>query len=466
MSVRVRFAPNPSGDVHVGSAHTGLFNWLYARHHDGVFVLRIEDTDPATAKPELVDPIMEGLRWLGLNWDEGPDVGGPFGPYRDIDRRAMHDEVLDRLLRDGNAYRCWCTRDELLARGVETGYDRLCRWLSAAERAEREASGKPAAVRFAVPEGRTEVVLKDAIMGEVRSEDLQDRVIARSDGSPLYILAVTADDIAMEITHVIRGADLLSSTPIQILLTEALGAEMPVFAHLPLLLRPDRSKLAKRKGDEGILAFRARGILPEAMVNFLSLLGWSSPTQEEMLAVEQIINEFTLDRVHPSPSVFDHQKLDWLQQQYVQRLDPDDFVRRVLDLYPDTPADLLRKVTELELIQTRIVRLEEVPSAIRYLHERPTIEPKSAEKWLRSEEASRTLEAVASRLESLDPWTVEAIKDAVQSTISELGLHRRKGPKPIFVAISGSEVALPLFESIWLLGREESVDRLRAVTTG
>jgi glutamyl-tRNA synthetase len=427
-----------------------------------VFVLRIEDTDPATSRPDLIDPIMEGLRWLGLRWDEGPDVGGPFAPYRDLERRPLHDEAIERLLREGNAYRCWCTRDELMARGMQSGYDRHCRYLSAAGRAEREASGKPAAVRFAVPEGRTEVVLQDAIMGEVRSEDLQDRVIARSDGSPLYVLAVTVDDIAMEITHVIRGADLLPSTPTQILITEALAASLPQFAHLPLLLRPDRSKLSKRKGDEGLLEFRARGILPEALLNFLSLLGWSSPTQDEMLRVDQIVKEFTLDRVHQAPSVFDHQKLDWLQQQYVQRLEPDEFVRRVLEVFPDTPVDVLRQVTELELVQTRVTTLAEVPEAIRYLHERPAIDPRAAEKWLGTEESKRVLGVLASRLEALDPWTPDAIKGCVQGTIAELGLHRRKGPKPIFVAISGSEVSLPLFESIWLLGPQEAVARLRS----
>lgn len=462
MTVRVRFSPNPSGDLHVGSAHTALFNWLYARHEGGVFILRIEDTDPATSKPELIDPIMEGLRWLGVDWDEGPDVGGPFAPYRDSERRDRHDDVVERLLREGNAYRCWCTREELKARGVSSGYDKHCRYLTDGQRAELAASGKPAAVRFAIPEGRSEVVVHDLIMGEVRSEDLQDRVIARSDGSPLYILAVTADDIAMEITHVIRGADLLPSTPIQVLLTEALGADLPVFAHLPLLLRPDRGKLSKRKGEEGVLSFRAGGILPEAMVNFLVLLGWSSPSQEEILPIERVVSEFTLDRVSPSPSIFDQQKLEWLNQQYVQALDEDDFARRVLELFPDTPRETLRTVLEHRLIQTRVHKLDEVPDAIRYLHERPSIDPAAAKKWLGSEEAAKTLGTVAARLEALDQWTPEAIKECIQGTIADLGLNKSKGPKPIFVAVSGSEVALPLFESIWMIGREESVDRLRA----
>jgi glutamyl-tRNA synthetase len=461
---RVRFSPNPSGDLHVGSAHTALFNWLYARHEGATFVLRIEDTDPATSKPELVDPIMESLRWLGLQWDEGPDVGGPFAPYRDSERAAYHHEVVDRLIASGNAYRCWCTREEIEARGVKSGYDRHCRTLSEAERTAR--ADEPAAVRFAIPEGR-DVVVNDLVMGEVRTEyaDLQDRVIARSDGSPLYILAVTADDIAMEITHVVRGADLLPSTPIQVLITEALGAEVPVFAHLPLLLRPDRGKLSKRKGDDGVLDFRARGILSEALFNFLALLGWSSPSQEEILPVDRVVEEFTLDRVISHPAIFDTQKLEWMNQQYLQRLQPDDFVARVLDLYPDLPQDLMRQVVELDLIQTRVTTLAEVPDAIRYLQERPTIDPKAAEKWLGSDESRKTLDTVASRLETLEPWTPAAIGECVQGVIAELGLHRRKGPKPIFVAISGSEVSLPLFESIWILGREEAVARLRAATS-
>jgi glutamyl-tRNA synthetase len=463
--VRARFAPNPSGDLHVGSAHTALFNWLFARHTGGTFVLRIEDTDPETAKPELVDPIMESLRWLGIDWDEGPDVGGPYAPYRDSERRAFHDEVLARLIADDNAYRCWCTRDDLKARRVEAGYDRYCRHLSDAERSELEASGKPAAVRFAVPEGRTEVVLNDLIMGEVRSEDLQDRVIARSDGSPLYILAVTADDIAMDITHAIRGADLLPSTPMQVLVTEALGAKPPQFGHLPVILGPDRAKLSKRHGATGILTFRDEGILPEALVNFLALLGWSSPSQEEMLPLDRIVEEFTLDRVHAANPIFDHTKLEWMNEQYVQHLEPAEFERRVIERDPRVPREVLSKTIELGLVQTRVKRLTDVPGAIRYLHERPAIDESAGKKWLGTDEARTTLETVAERLDALEPWEPEAIKTCVQSTIEELGLHRRKGPKPIFVAIAGSEVALPLFESIWLIGRDEAVARLRAAPT-
>ncbi|HYZ93083.1 MAG TPA: glutamate--tRNA ligase [Actinomycetota bacterium] len=458
--MRVRFAPNPSGDLHIGTAHTAFFNWLYARHEGGVFVLRIEDTDPETAKPELVDPIMESLRWLGINWDEGPDIGGSFGPYRDSERRTNHEETVEQLLSAGAAYRCWCTREQLEARGVKAGYDRHCRMLSDADRATRSA--EPAAIRFAVPDGR-DVVVDDLVMGEVKFEyaDLQDRVIVRSDGSPLYLLAVTSDDVAMEITHVLRGADLLPSTPLQILITEALGADLPTFAHLPLLLGENKGKLSKRKGSDGVLSFRERGFLPEALVNFLALLGWSSPTQEEKLSVEQIIREFTIDRVIEHPAVFDTTKLSWLNQQYIIELDDADLVRRVVELDPSVPVDVVQPMAEL--IKTRVTTLAEVPDAIRYIHERPKLE---TSKWLGTDEANNTLEAVAEELGSLEPWTAQAIGEAIQKVIADLGLNRRKGTKPIFVAISGSEVSLPLYESIELIGRSEAVARLRAASSG
>jgi glutamyl-tRNA synthetase len=465
-TVRARFAPNPSGDLHVGTAHTALFNWLFARHEGGSFILRIEDTDPETSKPEFIDPILESLRWLGLDWDEGPDVGGSFGPYRDSERRQFHDDAIQQLLESGSAYRCWCTREDLEARGTKSGYDGHCRHLSADDRSQLEASGKPAAVRFAVPEGRTEVVVPDLIMGEVRSEDLQDRVIARSDGSPLYILAVTVDDIAMEVTHVIRGADLLPSTPMQVLLVEALGAKMPSFAHAPLIYGPDKAKLSKRHGADGVLAFRDEGILPEAMVNFFSLLGWSSPTQEELLSIGQVVEEFTLDRVHQAPSIFDHQKLRWMNQEYIKKLDNETFVGKALEFDPSIPRELLERVVDLELIQTRVETLKDIHPAIGYLEARRTVDDAAAKKWLGSDEANKTLEAIADRLSALEPWEPELIKTCVQETIAELGLHRRKGPKPIFVAISGKESALPLFESIWIIGRDEAVARLRAAISG
>jgi glutamyl-tRNA synthetase len=456
--IRARYAGSPSGDIHIGNMRTLLFNWFFARHEGGTFVWRVEDTDPERAKPELIARAAETFRWIGIDWDEGPEVGGPHEPYRQSQRGAMHREALAKLEASGMVYRCYCTRDDIKARGVATGYDRFCR-----TRTDRPDA--PYALRFVVPE--EDVVVHDLLRGEVRTPfaEMQDFVVARSDGSPTFVVANTADDIDMEITHVIRATDLLPAAAQNVLLFRALGAEVPVYAHVPLVLGPDKARLGARHGAVGTLAYRDAGYLPEALMNYLALLGWGSPSGDEILDRDRIVSEFTLDRIHHAPAVFDTTKLNWLNQQYIQQLAPDDLVQRVMALYPMTDGTTLAKVVELELIQTRITTLAEIPEAIRYLHERPMIDEGAAGKWLGTDEARTTLETVASRLESLEPWEPEAIKTAVQSTIEELDLHRRKGPKPIFVAIAGQETALPLFESIWLIGREEAVARLRAAAS-
>ncbi len=465
--VRVRFAPAPTGDLHVGNVRTALFNWLFARHEGGSFILRIEDTDPEKAKPELIEPIFEALRWVGLDWDEGPDIGGPHVPYRQSERRDQHHEVLSRLVDSGHVYRCYCAREDIASRGTKTGYDRHCRTLSDEERQQNESDGRPFALRFAVPEGAP-VVVNDLIRGEVRREfeDMQDFIVARSDGSPTFVVANAADDIAMEITHAIRGTDLLNVAFDSTLVFEALGAASPKYAHVPLVNGPDGARLGARHGAVGILAYREEGFLAETMLNFLALLGWSSPTEDEILSKERLISEFTLERVHPAPGAFDRTKLTWMNQEYIKQLSNEELERRVLELFPGTPHDVLQKAIELELVQTRVETLAQIPRDIRYLDERPDIDASSAEKFLGTDEANKTLRAAVDRLEALEPWTVEAIHDALMGLIEELGLHKRKGPQPIRVAISGSHVSLPLFESIWIMGRDEAVARLRAAISG
>jgi glutamyl-tRNA synthetase len=454
MAVRVRFAPNPSGELHVGSAHTALFNWLYARHHGGVFILRIEDTDPATARPEFIEPILDGMRWLGLGWDEGPDIGGPHGPYRQSERREIHQRTLAALVERGRVYRCFCTPEEVKARGTLRGYDRFCR-----DRTD-EPSGSPYAVRFKVPIDKA-VVVPDVVRGEVRTEpsDIQDFVVARSDGSPTFVLANVSDDIDMEITHAIRGEDLLASATQTTLLYEALGERPPVYAHLPLILSPDRSKLSKRELATGIASFRAAGYLAEAMVNFLALLGWSSPALEEILPRERLVAEFDLDRVQPHGAVFDRNKLDWMNKEYIKALAPDDLEARIVELHPEIPRGVLRKTIDHGMLPVRITTLSEVPEKIRYLHARPE---RYEEKFLEQPEAARTLELVAERLSTAEPWSQATVETAVQETLAELGLSRSKGTKPLYVAISGKQVTLPLYDSMWMLGREEAIARLRA----
>jgi len=454
VTVRVRYAGAPSGDIHIGNMRTVLFNWFFARHEGGTFVWRVEDTDPERAKPELIARAAETFRWIGIDWDEGPEVGGPHEPYRQSQRDAKYREALAELEESGAVYRCYCTREDIQARGVKTGYDRFCR-------TRTDHPDAPYALRFAVPE--EDVVVHDLLRGEVRTPfaEMQDFVVARSDGSPTFVVANTVDDMEMEITHVLRGTDLLPAAAQNVLLFRALGAEVPVYAHVPLVLGPDKARLGARHGAVGSLAYRDAGYLPEALMNYLALLGWGSPSGEELLDRDRIVSEFTIDRIHDAPAVFDTTKLTWMNSEYLQKLSREEFERRALELRPDTPREALHKALELDLLQTRVKTLAQVPDAIRYLAERPPIDPKGEEKWLGTEEANRILEGVAEALESLEEWTPDAVRESVQSTLESLGAHRRKGTKPIFVAISGSEVALPIFQSMWIIGREETLARLR-----
>jgi glutamyl-tRNA synthetase len=463
VTVRVRFAPNPSGDLHVGSARAALFNWLFARHHGGLFVLRIEDTDPATARPEFIEPILHALRWLGLDWDEGPDIGGAHGPYRQSERREMHQATIDRLVSLGAVYRDYCTPEEVKARGTERGYDRFCRDLSPDQTAAFEAEGRPFALRYRVPDHP--VVLHDVVRGDVTvsSKDIQDFVVARSDGTPTFVLANVSDDLAMGITHAIRGEDLISAAVQNVLVYEALGETPPTYVHLPLILDEQRRKLSKRKMATGIHAFREAGYLADALVNFLSLLGWSSESGDEIMPRERIVSEFDLDRVQHHGAVFDREKLDWMNQEYVKALAPDELEALLAELHPEVPAETLRRSIDMDLIQTRVKTLSEVPHAIHYLHTRPAIDPAAREKArLGTEESDRVLTRTAEVLETLEPWTHEAIWEAIQAVAAEVQLNKRKATAPIRVAVSGTTVSLPLPESIEIIGREETVQRLRA----
>lgn len=440
--VRVRYAGAPSGDLHLGNIRTALFNWFFARHEGGTFIWRVEDTDAERAKPELIERAKETFAWLGIDWDEGP--------FRQSERGEYYASVVSRLVDAGAVYRCYCTKEDLAARGVKSGYDRFCR-----TRTDRPDA--PFALRFKVPD--EDVVIYDLLLGEVRkpSSDLQDFIVQRSDGSATFVLANTADDIAMEITHVIRGGDLLSAASSNALLFDALGAPRPAYVHVPLILGPDKSRLGARHGAVGTLAYRDAGYLAEALSNYLVLLGWAPGTGEEIMSHERIVSLFALEGLQKSNAVFDLAKLDWMNQEYIKSLPADELRVRILAWDPSIPRDVLQQTLDLEMLQTRIKTLAEVPDAVRYLYERPVISKAP-------DDAVATLSTLASKLETLEPWSVDGIRDAVQSTVEELGLHRRKGPKPIFVAISGSERALPLFESIYIIGKHEAVSRLRAAS--
>ena len=334
--IRVRFAPSPTGYLHVGGARTALFNWLLARRSGGVFVLRIEDTDTERSSDEMVDGILDGLRWLGLDWDEGPKIGGPHGPYFQSERIDRHRAMAQALVAKGDAYYCYCTTEELKAKR-EAGeaasggwvYDRTCLALSTAEVAAREAERRPRAIRFKVPAGATR--FDDLVHGPIEFDGahIEDFVIVRSDGQPTYQLSVVSDDVEMKITHVVRGDDHISNTPKQILLYQAVGAEVPRFAHVPLILGPDKKRLSKRHGATSVTEYARQGYLPEAMFNFLALLGWSPGGNDEVFSRGELTDRFALEGISGGNAVFNVEKLEWFNQQHIMRLAPEEVGRRI-----------------------------------------------------------------------------------------------------------------------------------------
>ncbi|HEY2832901.1 MAG TPA: glutamate--tRNA ligase [Sporichthyaceae bacterium] len=478
--VRVRFAPSPSGDLHLGNIRTALYDWAYARHTGGTFVFRIEDTDQARVTDEYIAAAVQSMRWLGLDWDEGPEVGGPHGPYRQSERLALYQEWAQRFLDSGHAYLCYESPAEAEARVARQkaakqppDYDGHSRNLTADQRAAYEAEGRKPVVRFRMPEGTT--TFHDLIRGEVSFENhlVPDFVLMRADGSPLYPLAVAVDDVLMRITHVVRGEDLLSSTPRQLAVYRAMGLtedQFPVFAHLPFVMGQDNSKLSKRHGAVTIGQFRADGYLPEAMCNYLALLGWSlgDGDREEFDLVE-MAREFTLERVNRNPARFDPKKLDSINGAWIRRLGLDDFAGRLVPflqragLVADPPTeDQLRLVTSgAPLVRERMVRLSEVVGMLGFLFtEEITIEPDAAAGL--DENAQAVLEASVKALEQLEGFATADIEAALRAALIDgLGLKPKHAFGALRIALTGRRVSPPLFESMELLGRERSLARLR-----
>jgi glutamyl-tRNA synthetase len=476
VQVRTRIAPAPSGSIHVGNARTALYCWLFARHTDGAFVLRVEDTDAERATEEAYAGVLTDLGWLGLNWDEGPDVGGPFGPYRQSQRGNRYGPVVADLLDRGRAYRCYCTQAELEQRRKEAreagrppGYDGRCRNLSAQEEAAFASEGRSFAVRFAVPGGR-EVTFTDLVKGDIATDtdQIPDFVLARSDGSPTYMLAAGVDDALMNITHVIRGDDLIAATPRQLLLREAMGiADRPAWAHLPQIVDERGRPLSKRWGDVAVASYRERGFLPEAMVNYLALLGWSYDDRTTVLSRAELVERFSLERVARNPAAFDVAKLEWLNGHYIRRMSPARLAGELVDVcrsaglrIDDSGHDRLRAVAPL--LVERLRRLDEAPPMIRFLFERPTPDDK-ARGALGGQEGY--LEDVASTLEAVEKWTAADIEAALRGLAEERSLRPRAAFQPIRAAVTGTLVSPPLFESLEIIGREETLDRLRAAAS-
>jgi len=480
-AVRTRFAPSPTGYLHVGTARTALFNYLFARRNGGAFILRIEDTALDRNVEGGADALADALRWLGLPWDEGYGVGGPHGPYVQTERLERYRDAARRMVAEGAAYLCWCTPEEIEARAAarreaglpsRQGYDRHCRDLSDAQRRAFEAEGRVPAVRFRMPsEGVT--VVDDLIRGRVEFDNAHetDRVILRPSGIPTYQLAVVYDDVDMGITHVIRGEDLFPSTPMQIHVAAALDRPAPpAFAHLPLLVGPDRRKLSKRFGDVALEVFRERGYLPEAMVNYLALLGWSLDDHTELFSLAELERAFTIERVTRNPAMFDPVKLDAINGQHLRALPAAEFAGRALPFVrragfgDGSDRDLALLERAAPLVQERVTRLDEVPGMVGFLYaDTLEVDPADVAKVL-TDAGREFLEAAAKALEALPDWTAEAIEATLRALQQERGIGAKRAFQPVRLAITGRLVSPPLFESMALLGRERSLARLAAAT--
>jgi glutamyl-tRNA synthetase len=477
--VRVRYAPSPTGFPHVGNIRTALFNWLYARHTGGQFIVRIEDTDTARTVPGSLEAILDSLRWLGLEWDEGPEVGGPYGPYMQSQRLPIYHEITAKLIEEGFAYRCYCTAERLEAmRADQTaskqllGYDRRCRDLSSEERAGLRASGVPSVVRFKTPvEGRT--VFQDLLRGEVGFENsiIDDFVLLKSDGFPVYHLANVIDDHLMEISHVLRAEEWLSSTPKHILLYNALRFNPPQFAHLPLILGPDRSKLSKRHGAATLTEYRDQGYLQETMLNFLALLGWSLDETSELFNRQQLVENFSIGRVSRTAAIFNKEKLDWMNGVYIRGLTLDDLTHRVLpfmekDLPPEVkrPLDINYVRQIVPLIRERIITLKDAAAYADFFF-LDKLEYDSAMligKKMTPEATLTALKGAQEKLSSLESFSHELLEDTLRHLADDLGIKTGQLFNPLRVATTAREAAPPLFETMAVLGKERCLARINA----
>ena len=475
--LRVRFAPSPTGYLHIGGARTALFNWLYARRQGGTFVLRIEDTDTERSSWDMVSGIVEGLRWLGLAWDEGPDVGGPHAPYFQSQRVDRARALAEQLVASGRGYFCYCTAETLQqkrqaaeAAGGGWVYDRTCCRQSAEDIAAREAAGTPRAVRFKVPSGSTSFV--DLVHGPIAFDNanIEDFVVLRSDRQPTYHLSVVADDIDMEITHVVRGDDHISNTPKQVLLYDAFNARHPQFAHVPLILGPDKKRLSKRHGATSVMEYSRLGYLPEAMVNFLSLLGWSPGDDRELFTRNELIEAFTLEGISGGNAVFNPEKLDWFNQQHLLRLPVADLATRLEPILresglwtPELTGDRRDWYYRLlDLVRPRVKKLDQFPEELRpFLQHAVSYDQSAIAKHLTKRDVKGALLALPDTLKAVVPFTSSALEAAVRNLADS---HQVKAAALIHatrVAVTGRAVSPGLFDVLELMGPERVTTRVR-----
>ncbi len=477
--VKVRFAPSPTGDLHVGNIRTALFDWAYARHTGGTFLFRIEDTDTTRVTDEYIQAAIDTLKWLGLNWDEGPEVGGDNGPYLQSQRLHIYAEWAQKFLDQKDAYHCYCSAEELeavreaqRAANVAPGYNGHCRDLTAEQIAAYKDQGRLPVVRMRMPDGGT--TFNDLIRGDVSFDHkfVPDFVLVRGDGSPLYTLAVAVDDVLMKVTHVLRGEDLLSSTPRQIRVYQAMGLteqDYPVFAHLPFVMGQDNAKLSKRNGEVSIAWYRDKGFLPEAICNYLALLGWSPGDDRENVTMKELTELFTVEKVHSSPARFDMKKLEAINGDKIRALTIEEFLNWSLPfltkagVITGTPDEIALVKQALPLIQERIIMLSEVPAMLKFLFVKEfAVEADSVAKI--TDDASKSvLKRALKELEPLATWNHDSIEGALRSSlIEDMGLKPRIAFGAVRIATTGSTISPPLFESMELLGKEASLARIRA----
>jgi glutamyl-tRNA synthetase len=475
--VRVRFAPSPTGLPHIGNIRTALFNWLFARHNGGKFIVRVEDTDQARLVPGSIEAMLDGLRWLNIDWDEGPEVGGPYGPYFQSERLDIYRELADRLVTQGNAYRCYCSQkppanddERQRDRRVSASADCLCRDLTPEEINKLSGGQESNVVRFAMPkEGITRV--NDLIRGEVewRNETLNDFIILKSDGFPTYHLAVVADDHLMEISHVMRAEEWLPSTPRHLQLFEALGFDPPKFAHLPMIMGPDRAKLSKRHGATAIGEYKDAGCLPDALLNFMVLLGWSLDDKTDVVSVQTVIENFTLDRITKSSAIFDQDKLQWMNGMYIREMSSEKLAGEMMPfLERDLPKDLLpvdegylRQIAPL--LQERMKSLEESANSTEYFFQANELFDTETlvQKGMDRDSTLSALKAAFDDLDATNDFAPDKLEEMLTATGEKLSLSRRQFFGVLRVAATGRAVSPPLFEMMEVLGKDRTVSRVK-----
>ncbi len=477
--IRVRFAPSPTGYLHIGGARTALFNWLYARHHKGTFILRIEDTDQVRSTEEAVNVILEGMKWLGLDWDEGPEKGGEYGPYYQMQRLHFYQEYTEKLLKDKKAYRCYCSREELAESreksskdGENPNYDRHCLNLSEEERKKYEAEGRKPVIRLKIPAKK--IVFNDLLRGEVTfdGELIGDFVIMKSDGIPTYNYAVVIDDAMMDITHIMRGDDHISNTPKQIVIYEALGLTIPKFAHIPMIMGQDHTRLSKRHGATSVMEYEKMGYIAEAVVNYIAHLGWSSGDEKEIFTKEELIKEFSLDKISKHAAVFSMEKLNWFNSEYLKNMSIDSITRMLLPFLEDAnyigeeeslspeKNEYIKEV--VKLLQGRFRNfIQFIEYTDYFFTDKIDIEPQAFQNVLSKQGVPDILQALHEQLSSLEYWNEENIENTVREIASSLQIKGGQIIHPTRVALSGKKVGPGLFEMMVVLGKEKTVKRLK-----